>query len=178
MKELPIGKGRIGKVRNKADLSSVHSGKDSSGRGMPDLAEKKDVPLSKRISSMGMPEKVRLALMGDKDARSLLARDRNKLILQYLLQNPRLTEKEIIQIAKGKTVPEEVLVSISKKRDWMKRYPIRLVLVQNPKMPLPRALRLLQTIRALDLRKISRSKDVSAHLASGARKLLVQKGLL
>ena len=145
---------------------------------MPGPAEKKDVPLSKQIQDMGMPEKIRLALMGAKEARSLLARDRNKLVLMYLLQNPRITEHEIVLFAKGKSVHEEILVTISKRKDWMKRYPIRLAMIHNPKTPMHVGLKLLRSIWDYDLRKIARSKDVSVYLAAAARKILVSRGLL
>ncbi len=138
----------------------------------------KEVPLSKRILEISMSEKIRLALMGDKEARSLLARDPNKLILAYLLQNPRITENEILQISKGKTIPQEILISISKKREWMKKYPIRLALTQNPKTPIPLALKLLNLMRDLDLRKIARSRDVPGHVATGARRILIRRGLM
>jgi len=127
---------------------------------------------------MDLSEKVRLAQTGDKEARSLLAREPNKLVLSSLLQNPRISDQEILQFAKEKTVPEEILTLLSKRKEWMKKYPVRLALAQNPKTPLALALRLLRTFRDFDLRQIARSKDVSVHLASGARKILITRGLL
>ncbi len=135
-------------------------------------------PLAKQIRDMSLSEKMRLALTGDKEARSLLARESNKLILSNLLQNPRISDHEIVQFAKEKTLPEEILTLLSKRREWMKKYPVRLALAQNPKTPLPLSLRLLRTFRDLDLRRIARSKDVSTHVAGGARKVLMSRGLL
>jgi len=137
-----------------------------------------ELPLPKRILEMGVPEKIRLALTGDKEARGLLSREPNKLILGYLLQNPRITETELIGIAKNKSLPEEILLMVTKKKEWMKKYPIRLAVTQNPKTPLPVALKLLFTLRDLDLRRIGRSKDVSVHLSASARRILINRGLL
>ena len=145
---------------------------------MPNTAEEKDVPLPKKIMEMGMSEKIGLALTGDKEARTLLAREPNKLILNYLLQNPRITENEIIQLAKVKTIPQEILITISKRREWMKKYQLRLALTENPKTPLPLVLKLLSLLRDVDLRKIARSRDVSANVSAGARRLLMSRGLL
>jgi hypothetical protein len=136
------------------------------------------LPMCKRILGMDLSEKIRLALTGDKETRNLLARESNKLILSYLLQNPRVTETEILGIAKGKSLPEEILLMITKKREWMKKYPIRLAVTQNPKTPLTVAMKMLPSIRDTDLRKIGRSRDVSAYLSAGARKILVTRGLL
>ena len=145
---------------------------------MPHTAEEKDVPLPTKIMEMGMSEKIGLALTGDKEARTLLARETNKLILNYLLQNPRITENEIIQLAKVKTIPQEILIAISKRREWMKKYQLRLALTENPKTPLPLVLKLLSLLRDVDLRKIARSRDVSANVSAGARRLLMSRGLL
>jgi len=145
---------------------------------VPAQTERPDEPLAKRVLGMDVSEKIRLALTGDKEARTLLAREPNKLILSYLLQNPRITETEILTIAKGKSLPDEILVTICKRKEWMKKYPIRLAVIQNPKTPLAVALKLLQTVRDADLRKLGRSRDVAGYLSAGARKILMQRGLL
>jgi hypothetical protein len=145
---------------------------------MSGMQAQKEIPLPKRIIGMAVSDKIKLALTGDKESRCLLARDPNKLILSFLLQNPRITETEILMIAKGKSIPEEVLLLITKKKEWMKRYPIRVALILNPKTPLAKSLKLLHTIRDQDLRKIGRSRDVSGYLSAGARKILMQRGLL
>ena len=142
------------------------------------MRERTDIPLPKRIMGMGVSEKIRLALTGNKEARTILARDPNKLILSFLIQNPRMTETEILQIAKGKSIPKEIISIITKKKEWMKKYPVRLTVVHNPKTPLPVALKLLYTLRDHDLRKIGRSKDVSVYLSANARKILITRGLL
>ena len=146
---------------------------------MPSPAHnQKEEPLAKRIPAMALPEKMRLAQTGGKEARSLLARESNKQILSCLLQNPRISDQEILSFAKERTLPEEILSILSKRKEWMKKYPVRLALAQNPKTPLALSLRLIRTFRDFDLRRIAKSKDVSAHVASGARKILITRGLL
>ncbi len=144
---------------------------------MTDSVDQK-IPLAKRINNMELSEKVRLAMTGDKEARGLLIRNSNKLILANLIQNPRITDQEIMVLAKAKDLPLEILNTISKKKEWMKKYPLRLALVQNPRTPIPLGLKLLRTFRDQDVRKIARSKDVSTHIANAARKLLMSRGLL
>ena len=138
----------------------------------------KEGPLAKRIPTMALPEKMRLAQTGDKEARSLLARESNKLILSCLLQNPRISDQEVLNFAKERTLPEEILSLLSKRKEWMKKYPVRLALAQNPKAPLALSLRLIRNFRDSDPRKLAKSKDVSVHVASGARKILMTRGLL
>jgi len=138
----------------------------------------KDLPLSSRIQRLPLPEKIRLALTGDKDARALLCRDPSKVVLAALLQNPRLSDPEILQMARDRNLPEEILSELVRRKEWIKKYPVRLALVQNPKLPLPSALKLLGTLRDPDLRKIARSKDVPSQIAAGARRTLAARGLL
>lgn len=146
---------------------------------MPYPAQKEqEGPLAKRTQQMSLPEKMRLAQMGDKEARSLLAREQNKQILYCLLQNPRISDQEVIAFAREKTLPEEILSLISKRKEWIKKYPVRLALAQNPKTPLALSLKMLHSFRDVDLRRIAKSKDVSVHVASGARKILTTRGLL
>jgi hypothetical protein len=135
-------------------------------------------PLAKRIPTMALPEKMRLAQTGDREARALLAREKNKQILSCILQNPRISDQEILSFAKERTLPEEILSLLSKRKEWMKKYPVRLALAQNPKAPLAISLRLIRNFRDSDLRKLAKSKDVSVHVASGARKILMTRGLL
>ena len=139
---------------------------------------KQDSPLSKKLTALNLSEKIRLALTGDQEARAVLYRASNRLILSYLLQNPRITDHEILQMANDRSLPEEILTTLLKRREWLKKYPIRLALAMNPKVPLPSALKLVATLRDPDLRKIARSKDVSVHIAMRARKILAVRGLL
>ena len=142
-----------------------------------DELEKK-LPLIKRISKMEISEKIRMALTGDKEARCLLARGGNKLVLSYVLQNPRITEQEILALANVKDLPKEIIATLYNKKQWMKKYPIRLALAKNPKLPLAYSMKLLNTLRDADLRKIAKSRDVAANVATGARRILMRRGLL
>ena len=137
---------------------------------------KQKSPLALRLPLMSLSEKVRLGSSGDRSARSLLAREHNKLILNGILQNPRISDEEILQFSNERTLSEEMLTLISKRREWMKQYPIRLALTQNPRTSIAVALKQLPTFRDGDLRRIARSKDVNRVVAAGARRILMTRG--
>ena len=44
-----------------------------------------------RLISMGVNEKIRLATLGNKEARTLLIRDPNRLVINAVLASPKLT---------------------------------------------------------------------------------------
>ena len=131
--------------------------------------------LYRLVRSMSVAEKIRLAMLGSKSARRLLVRDTNKAVVRAVVQSPKIREDEVLAIAQDRTVSEEIIRMIVQRRDWLKSYPIRLALCQNPKTPLPRALRLLETLQERDLRQISKSRNVPSPVSSGAVRVLARR---
>lgn len=129
------------------------------------------------IQDLPVPEKVKLAMSGDKEARSILIKDSNKQIQEAVLDSPRITEQEIVAIANSRNVGEELLRKIATNRDWMKNYQVRLALANNPKTPLTIGLRLIGTLMISDLKRLSKSKGVSSVLTAAANRALIKKGV-
>lgn len=125
-----------------------------------------------QIVTMGVAEKVKLALRGNHDARVILIRDSNKLIRRCVLQNPRLTDGEVVAVAGNRSSDDESLRFIAEKREWVRNYEVRRVLAVNPKTPLMLAMRFIGTLLERDLRVIARSKNVPEAVAAQARRLL------
>jgi hypothetical protein len=129
------------------------------------------------IQDLSVPDKVKLAMSGDKEARSILVKDSNKQIQVAVLDSPRITEPEIVAIANSRNVGEELLRKIATNRDWMKNYQIRLGLVNNPKLPLTIGLRIIGTLMISDLKRLAKSKGVSSVLTAAANRFLIKKGI-
>ena len=129
------------------------------------------------IQDLPVPEKVKLAMSGDKEARSILIKDSNKQIQEAVLDSPRITEQEIVAIANSRNVGEEILRKVASNRDWMKNYQVRLALANNPKTPLTIGLRLIGTLMISDLKRLSKSKGVSSVLTAAANRALIKKGV-
>ena len=124
---------------------------------------------------MTIAQQVKLALKGNKDARAILIRSPNRLVQRMVLQNPRITEEEILALAKNRNSDEEVLRIIAENRDWSSMYQIRSALVENARTPLTQALRLLHTLADRELRFLAKSKNVPNVIATQARKVLFNK---
>ena len=84
----------------------------------PEVPEPPEKALWAQIRDMSMGERVKLALRGNKDVRTLLLRDPNRQIQRLVLKNPRITEEEIMTIAKDRNSDEEILMLIADSRDW------------------------------------------------------------
>ena len=139
--------------------------------------EKRAKSRYQEIQDLAVPEKVKLAMSGDKEARSILIKDSNKQIQVAVLDSPRITEPEIVSIANSRNVGEDILRKIASNRDWMKNYQIRLGLVNNPKTPLTIGLRIISTLMMSDLKRLAKSKGVSSVLTAAANRYLIKKGV-
>ncbi len=127
------------------------------------------------IRDMTLPQKMKAAMFGNATCRMLLIMDKNRLIQEAVLKNPQMQEREVVEFAKNKNMPELVLRKISDAKDWMKGYPIKLNLVMNPKTPVDVGLKWLKFLRNNDLKQVSNSKNVPQVIATMAKKIVADK---
>jgi len=132
--------------------------------------------LYNRIQQMSVTEMVQLATFGTKEARNLLIRNPNRSIVQAVLNSPKITDDEITSFAGNKNLSKEVPLIISNKKEYTKNYMVKAALVNNPKTPLPTAIKFLRHLLPRDLRNVSKSKNVPTVLAKTAIKILENKG--
>jgi len=130
---------------------------------------------SQSLLKMTVPQKIRLALVGNQEARNLLIHDPNKVVALAVLRNPKISEDEVTMYAQLRSLPEDVFSAMAKHKTWVKNYHVKLALVANPKAPLSLAIKLLDHLHDRDLQNISRSKNVSYILARTAARLLFKR---
>ena len=124
--------------------------------------------LSQMILRMPVPQRIRLAMLGNRMARKLLVHDRNKVVVTAVLRSQKLTPSEIMQFVQDKNTPDVVILAICKNRTWLKTYQIKLALVTNPKTPLPSAIQFLDHLHDKDLQATARNKNISSALSQVA----------
>jgi hypothetical protein len=139
------------------------------------LEEGKRSTFTQRISKMSIAEKIKLASKGNKEARTVLLRDSNKLVAMSAIQSPRLTDGEVLAMANNRTAQEDILRYISSNRDWLKSYALKLALVKNPKVPLPTAMKFLPLLREPDIRELARDRNVPGGVKNQARVMMAKK---
>lgn len=125
--------------------------------------------------AMGVGDKIKMAMTGDKEWRSILVKDSNKLVSSAVIKNPRMTENEVLTIAKSAVQNDEIMRIICANKEWIKNPQIRKALAVNNKTPLPAALRFVATLSEKELSQIAKSKNVSSVIASQARRILFSK---
>jgi hypothetical protein len=134
------------------------------------------VSLIRRIMFMNTKDRMKLAMKGDREARSILVRDSNKVVCSAVVNNPRITEQEVENIAAMRTVSDEVLRLISMNRSWARNYPIIHNLARNPRTPIPTVMNLLLRIRTKDLNAIAQNRNISEMVRRQAARLAQARG--
>jgi len=156
---------------------------DAAPEGSEDAAEAEDAPPDEEeyqskyqmAQSMGVSEKIKAALTGDKEWRNILIKDSNKLVSGAVVKNPRISDNEVLTIAKSAVQNDEIMRVICANKEWVKNPLIRKALAENNKTPLPAALRFVATLSEKDLSALAKSKNVSSVIASQARRILNTK---
>jgi hypothetical protein len=129
------------------------------------------VSLIRKIMFMNVKDRMKLAMKGDREARSILIRDSNKIVCSAVVKNPRVTEQEVENISAMRTVAAEVLRLIAMNRSWARSYTIIHNLARNPRTPIPTAMNILPRIRTKDLNQISQNRNVSETVRRQAYRL-------
>ncbi|WP_253903498.1 hypothetical protein, partial [Corallococcus exiguus] len=139
------------------------------------MEEGKRMTLAQRIMKMSIAEKIKLGTLGNKEARSALIRDTNKLVCVAVIRSPRITDGEVLACAANRAVNDDVLRVIYNNREWTKMQKVKLALVKNPKVPLTVTMKFLNTLRDAELKDLARDKNVPAAVQSFAKKLHEKK---
>jgi hypothetical protein len=135
----------------------------------------KRLNMTQRIIKMSVSEKIKLATLGNKEARTLLLRDSNKLVCMAAVTSPRVTDGEILGLANSRTAQSDVLRYIYSNREFTKTYAVKSALVKNPKVPLPFALKMMLTLQEKDIKELARDRNVPQTIQSQAKGYLMKK---
>lgn len=142
-------------------------------RGLPSDGEIDDhLGLSEgQIRALPVPVRIKLARRATKTLRSILVRDLNQLVAVAVLNGNPLSDDEIEQIASNRSVIEEVLVEIARRRQWIAKYRVALALAKNPKVPIAVAIKLVARLSVRDLKVLAADRNVQDPVRATAARL-------
>jgi hypothetical protein len=123
-----------------------------------------------RLSVMTVSEKIKAAMRGSREERTILIRDPNKLVSLAVLSSPKVNEREIESYAKMANVSEDVLRVIGTTRAWTKSYSIVRSLAFNPKSPISVSMTLVSRLVEKDVRMLSADRNIAEPVKILARK--------
>lgn len=147
---------------------TIHEIKETLEEG-GDISPKRKTLFAK-IKEMNLPMKLKLAMLGNKEARYFLSREPVAVLTKTLLRNPRITDQEIQVIAQNPLIDHDVFRIISREKKWMKIYSIKLAMANNPKTPHHISLNLLSHLRKEDVKALSQNKNVSGVVSTTANR--------
>ena len=117
-------------------------------------------------------EKIKMGLTGDKEWRSIMMKQSNKLIQGAVMKNPRISDGEVLMVAKAKTSSDDLIRIILLNKDWVKNYEIKKALLAHPKTPPPKALRFVSFLTMKDIKELAKSRQLSNIISNAIRKEL------
>jgi hypothetical protein len=157
------------------DLSGLEQLHDEGGTEDTPVDEDEYLSKYQMVQLMGISEKIKMTLTGDKEWRSVLINDNNKLVSGSVIKNPRITDGEIIKILKVGVQNDEIVRLICANKEWVKNCLIRKALVDCPKTPLPLALRFLASLSDKEIAGYAKSKNISSVISTQAKRIILAK---
>jgi hypothetical protein len=149
-----------------------HEGVDGGSGEEGEAGEARRLAIIQRLAMMTVSEKIKTAMRGAREERTILIRDPNKLVSLAVLSSPKVNEREIESYAKMANVSEDVLRVIGTTRAWTKSYPVVRSLAFNPKSPIAVSLTLVSRLVEKDVRMLSIDRNIAEPVKILARKAL------
>ena len=93
------------------------------------------------------------------------------LVALAVLASSAFSEDELEQVASNRSIDDEVLAFLSRRRDWVSRYGVCRALVQNPRTPVGISVRLVTRLAVKDLKSLRRDRNIPEPVRSAAERL-------
>lgn len=116
-----------------------------------------------------------VARTGARDAFNRLLRNPEVAVVEQLLLNPRLTERDVVGLASRRPVDPEIQHAIVASDRWGKRYPIKRAVVLNPYTPTALGIRLLGFLMHADLELVASTSNLPDPIREAATQLIQQR---
>jgi hypothetical protein len=158
---------------NKDFLDALEKGVDFVEKGS--LTEEQKLNLLQYIATLSIGGRIKIAMKGNKEVRSILIRDTNKIISLAVLKSPKITDNEIAHFAALKSLSEDIVRTIALNPAWTKNYGVKLGLCFHPKTPLQYSIPLIKFMTMRDLQRLSKDKNVPGSVQKAAKQLLQLK---
>lgn len=119
-------------------------------------------------------ERKALARTHRRESLLLLIRDPHPQVVAILLDNPHVTEDDIVKMAAARPAVPESLAKIAAHTRWSVRHAVKRALVLNPSTPLADAIRIATTLRAPELAELAGDHALAPQLRKHAHDVLVE----
>lgn len=125
-------------------------------------------PLKPTGRPLTLGERKSLARTHDREQILLLLRDPHPAVVAILLDNPHITEADVVRIASARPAVPASLATLAAHPRWSVRHPVKRALVLNPSTPLADAIRISTTLRSQELRELAADPSLPEPLRTHA----------
>jgi len=129
-----------------------------------EISEEEKMGIAAKIEKMTVPQKVKVALVGNKEVRGILIKDSNKIVAMSVIKSPKIMDSEVYAFAQMRSLNDEIIRFIANNKEWIKKYSIKLALTNNPKTPLNIGMKFMNMLNSKDIGDLARNKNVSPQL--------------
>lgn len=131
-------------------------------------------PLRPADRPLTLGERKALARTHRRDQLLLLIRDPHPQVVAILLDNPHVTEADIVKVAAMRPAAPESLAKVASHPRWSVRHAVKRALVLNPSTPLADAIRVATTLRAPELAELAADHSLPEPLRRHATEVLAE----
>ena len=117
-----------------------------------------------------------LARTNAKDTIDRLLSDPDPVVISNLLDNPRITETEVVKIASKRPNSPKIIRLVATHRRWSRRYRVMKAIIMNPYTPPGISIGLMEFLLVQDLRLVAADRTLHPRVRMGAGALLKEKG--
>lgn len=157
---------RHAELHHIADFVSLPTGADGPAE------DKRRVPDFGRGRPLTLGERKSLARTHDRSLIQRVVRDPHPDVVRILLDNPSLTEDDVIRICAARPNHPDVLQTVYRNRRWVVRYRPRNAIVRNPDTPLDTGLLLAPLLRNAELKEAATSSELTPPLRLSCKTIL------
>jgi hypothetical protein len=129
-------------------------------------------PLRPADRPLTLGERKALARTHRREKLTLLVRDPHPHVVAILLDNPHVTEQDIVRMAAARPAVPESLAAIASHPRWSVRHAVKRALVLNRATPLADAIRIATTLRSPELVELAQDASLAEPLRRHASEIL------
>jgi len=117
-------------------------------------------PLRPAGRPLTLGERKSAARTHDREQIGLLLRDPHPMVVAILLDNPHITEGDVVKMASMRPAVPDSLSKIAAHPRWSVRHAVKRALVLNPSTPLADAIRITTTLRPAELAELAQDPSL------------------
>lgn len=130
--------------------------------------------LKERLPDLRLGEKIALGRIATPPVLRMLLLEADPKILEATLQNPRLTESDLVGLVRTKEAPRPLLEAVAVASRWQASYAVRLALVLQPRTPAAVSLAQLTSLVEHDLRQVAENPTLPPLIQAAAGRVAAE----